>query len=478
MNKKIICLLVTAVMLISALPVAAGGEYSTYRDYFPFEDIVKDEWYTPAVEFCYVNGYMQGVSESEFNHSGIATREQMMMILANMTGEDISEYTESSFSDVEAGQWYTAAVAWAQERGYTNGIGNGKFGLGKTITREETVTVFYNYAVINTFGQAVAEDLSEFTDGDTVSDWANEAMRWACENDVIKGNNNKIDPQGNLTRAQAAQLIYNIQLNCLHTYHEHDFADASCTEPSKCISKEGILDKCELLLAPAKGHRVDINKMCEEFTQCIECGEDVFTPMGHDYKAASCTDPMTCERCGKQKGEALGHTSEKDICLRCGKEFFANGYEKLTYFLKNKGMTNGSTKYFYAEVTYNKGGSADQYITYDGKDIYFENTFKFASSRDKLNVKLKLDVASDSLGYTFEYFKNGSAAYSGSGTIKASAYKKETKLVFDFYNGDSVQKEDLEALLSNSMVLNLDGASYLLEKEAGMKLLELGFTSF
>ncbi|MBR5515127.1 MAG: S-layer homology domain-containing protein [Clostridia bacterium] len=479
MKKRIFCILTSIIMLWVSIPAFSQEYTDTYRDYFPFEDIEEGEWYTPAVEFCYVNTYMRGISNTKFDHSSQTTREQIIMILANISGEDISEYENTTFTDIQKGEWYSNAIAWAQENEYTNGIGNQKFGLGNNITREEAVTVFYNFIKRNTKELTESKELDSFTDADTVSDWALDAMKWAVGSAVIKGNDkNQINPLGLLTRAQAAQLIMNVELNCIYNYHEHEFETTSCTEPAKCISKENTEGECPLLIAPAKGHRTKTSSLCLEFTSCIDCGAELFSPMGHNFLPASCTEPMTCERCGTTEGEPLGHTAEKDMCLRCGKEYFSSSYDKLVYYLENKGAANDTEKYFYATVNYNNADHADQYIKYKNNAVYFENTYYFPSSNHKLFISLKLDNTSGNQSYTVDYIKNNSTVYSGSGIININTYTKSMPLTFTSYSGDQNSKAELEALASVSMTLNLDATAYLLEKEVGMKLSELGFSNF
>lgn len=41
----------------------------------------------------------------------------------------------------------------------------------------------------------------------------------------------------------------------------------------------------------------------------------------HLWKDATCTKPQTCLTCGATQGEALGHTTDSEVCLRCGKDF-------------------------------------------------------------------------------------------------------------------------------------------------------------
>ena len=57
-------------------------------------------------------------------------------------------------------------------------------------------------------GSPAAEaDLSTFTDGETVSDWAVPAVRWAVSEDILKGSNGKLNPSGTASRAEVASLL-------------------------------------------------------------------------------------------------------------------------------------------------------------------------------------------------------------------------------------------------------------------------------
>ena len=51
-------------------------------------------------------------------------------------------------------------------------------------------------------------DLSEFTDGDQVSAYAEEAMQWAVGSGIVSGmGNGTLNPKGTATRAQVASMI-------------------------------------------------------------------------------------------------------------------------------------------------------------------------------------------------------------------------------------------------------------------------------
>ncbi len=46
---------------------------------------------------------------------------------------------------------------------------------------------------------------------------------------------------------------------------------------------------------------------CTEPKTCDGCGKTEGEPLGHDWLDATCTEPETCKRCKKTRGEALGH---------------------------------------------------------------------------------------------------------------------------------------------------------------------------
>ncbi|MFQ7450185.1 MAG: S-layer homology domain-containing protein [Flavonifractor plautii] len=50
----------------------------------------------------------------------------------------------------------------------------------------------------------------EFSDSASISDWAQEAMAWAVNAQVLSGKGNGVlDPQGTATRAEVAQMLMN-----------------------------------------------------------------------------------------------------------------------------------------------------------------------------------------------------------------------------------------------------------------------------
>ena len=136
------------------------------------------------------------------------TRAMFAMILARYDGAELDN-SVSGFVDVEAGQWYTGAVGWADAVGIMNGKGDGIFDPEAPITREEMMTVLAGYAEYKGVG---LESISAviFDDDGEISAWAKEPVMTMKSNGVVVGKGgNCFAPKDDTTRAEAAQILVN-----------------------------------------------------------------------------------------------------------------------------------------------------------------------------------------------------------------------------------------------------------------------------
>lgn len=174
----------------------------TWRN--PFQDVNADIWYYNAVRFANENGLMNGVSSNLFVPNANLSRAQLAQILYNKEGRP--EVEKATFTDVPDGEWYSNAVAWAAEKGIVSGYGNGLFGPGDNITREQLAVMLWRYA-----GSPAATNKElHFADMNEISSYALEALCWATENGIVNGyGDGKLAPKGEATRAQVAQMLMN-----------------------------------------------------------------------------------------------------------------------------------------------------------------------------------------------------------------------------------------------------------------------------
>lgn len=174
----------------------------------PFEDVDVEDWYYQDVCKAYEKGWMTGMSETIFAPSRSLNRAQFATILYRMAGKpEISG--ENGFADVEEGEFYTDAVIWAKSIGVMRGYDDEHFGPADSITREQMATVIYRYAQYQKKDVSADGDLEKFPDGDQVSPFAAEAMRWCTGTGLIQGNglDKTLAPQEEVPRAVCAVVI-------------------------------------------------------------------------------------------------------------------------------------------------------------------------------------------------------------------------------------------------------------------------------
>jgi hypothetical protein len=173
----------------------------------PFKDIKNSDWYYGAVKFALQNNLFGGTSDNTFEPKTNMTRGMMVMVLWNLEGKPTVS-TANPFTDVKSNDWYKNAVVWAASKSIVNGVGGGKFDPNGLLTREQAVTIFYNYSKWKGLDVSAAANLDKFTDKGQISSYALPAIKWAVAKGVLNGTTaTTIEPKGKANRAQGAQLF-------------------------------------------------------------------------------------------------------------------------------------------------------------------------------------------------------------------------------------------------------------------------------
>ena len=201
---------VSEVSLTKNMTVYAGWRADENPDTVanPFTDVFEKDWFYDDAMFVYKNGLMLGTSKTLFNPHGTVTRGMMATILWRMEGS-LAPKDENSFTDVEAGRWYTDAITWTTENGIFAGYSKDKFSPDDPITREQLTAIFYRYADYKGYKLTITGNLDKFEDADKITDYAKMVMQWAVGNGLIKGKSeNLLDPQGTATRAEISAMLH------------------------------------------------------------------------------------------------------------------------------------------------------------------------------------------------------------------------------------------------------------------------------
>lgn len=117
-----------------------------------------------------------------------------LLMLALSTAALAADYT-----DVPADSWARESIDKAAEYGLMNGVGEGRFGLGETISREQFVTILVRmFGWESVSGEDAAVDIAD--------SWAREFVNTAAANGVIDAGG-KFRPRDAITRREMAVML-------------------------------------------------------------------------------------------------------------------------------------------------------------------------------------------------------------------------------------------------------------------------------
>jgi hypothetical protein len=205
--KRILALFLAAVSCLS-LAVSASAANTPNRKATDFRDFDRSAWYAEAVSAAVDNGLLYGKSSTTLDPNGDMTRAEMAAIINRSFGcyktADISQY-----KDVSKSKWYYKDVALAVQMGTYNGRSSSAMAPDAPISRQEAMTVVARALELD-YDSYSKTDLSAFSDRSEISNWALPYVRAMVGADYIHGRGKVLAPQDNITRAEFAQIFYNI----------------------------------------------------------------------------------------------------------------------------------------------------------------------------------------------------------------------------------------------------------------------------
>ena len=154
-----------------------------------FADVSSSHWAAEAIAFATGRELLNGTASDAFTPEGATTRAMLTTILARLDGVDTSG----------GSLWYEQGMAWAVAAGVSDGTNpEGR------LTREQLAVMLWRYAG----APAGSGSLDAFTDGDRVSSYAADGLRWAVGAGILDGvGDGVLAPQGSATRAQVAAIL-------------------------------------------------------------------------------------------------------------------------------------------------------------------------------------------------------------------------------------------------------------------------------
>jgi hypothetical protein len=145
------------------------------------------DWFFESVKAISDKGLMVGTNVG-FEPYATMTRAMFITVVARASGVDTSNGAD----------WHSAAVAWAQENGISDGTR-----LDESVTREQIVAILWRSE-----GSPESGISGYYSDMGSISPWAREAVLWAVKEKIVFGYpDGTFKPQSTATRAEAAAMV-------------------------------------------------------------------------------------------------------------------------------------------------------------------------------------------------------------------------------------------------------------------------------
>ncbi|USB33946.1 pullulanase [Paenibacillus sp. YPG26] len=175
-----------------------------------FADVPASHWASAAVKSLTAKQVVTGVTDTKYQPNSNVSRAEFTALLTRALGLQTEEH--AAFADVKPGAWYAAYVNAAVKAGIVNGRSKDTFAPNATISREEMAVMLIRALEVKQ-GKKVdaAASAQAFTDASKISSWAASYVDTAANLELVQGKgSNQFDPQGFMTRAESAQVIYKL----------------------------------------------------------------------------------------------------------------------------------------------------------------------------------------------------------------------------------------------------------------------------
>ena len=205
-KQRILSALLALCIVFSLVPTALAEKADD------FTDVSRSDWYYQFVDYVTSKGYFNGTAETTFAPAENMTRAMFVTVLFRFHGAK-GDSSQSAFTDVAPGEWYTAAINWAAANKIVDGVGNGKFAPNDPITRAQMCTMIERY--LDLYRKAWKVTLPEtgsvsvMVDESAIPAYALAAVKQCQRHGLVNGfEDGTFRPNDLSTRAQVAAVIY------------------------------------------------------------------------------------------------------------------------------------------------------------------------------------------------------------------------------------------------------------------------------
>lgn len=175
-----------------------------------FDDLAEASWAKEAIVSLSGKKIVSGKGNGKFAPNDSVLREELVKMVVN-TFSIHTEAGDSGFSDVGNSEWYATYIKAAVSKKIVSGIGDGIFGTGRNVTRQDAAVMLYRAAKTMNLTLPEIREYAEFADETLIAGYASEAVKALYKANIINGmENGTFAPENICTRAQVAKMLYDI----------------------------------------------------------------------------------------------------------------------------------------------------------------------------------------------------------------------------------------------------------------------------
>ena len=205
-KQRILSALLALCLVFSLVPTALAEKADD------FTDVSRSDWYYQFVDYVTSKGYFNGTAETTFAPAENMTRAMFVTVLFRFDGAK-GDRSQSAFTDVAPGEWYTDAINWAAANRIVDGVGDGKFAPNDPITRAQMCTMIERYLTLYKKAWKVTlpetGSVSVMVDENAIPAYALAAVKQCQRHGLVNGfEDGTFRPNELSTRAQVAAVIY------------------------------------------------------------------------------------------------------------------------------------------------------------------------------------------------------------------------------------------------------------------------------
>lgn len=175
-----------------------------------FSDVSEADWFYSYVKNVSEKNFLEPTAEKTFEPDVPITRAAFVAAIARLSGEDVTAFNKSSFSDIKSTDWCAPYVEWAYRNGIASGTQKDVFSPDASITREQAAALIHRFLNKNEY--VISTEKSNFSDAESISSYA-ELPVAICQNaGILTGYADSVfNPAGHITRAEAGAVITRLE---------------------------------------------------------------------------------------------------------------------------------------------------------------------------------------------------------------------------------------------------------------------------